>query len=356
MIKRAGVLTATLALTFTLAACSNDDDAANSASSSASVQSQAASSSDSDFQPVTIKHAFGETTITEQPQRVATVAWSNNEVPLALGVVPVGMAKATWGDDDTDGILPWVSQRLEELGVNPSDIALFDETDSIDFEAVAATEPDVIFASYSGITEEDYEQLSKIAPTVAYPEQAWGTPMIENIEIISKGLGKQAEGEQLIADLKQQINDAFAAHPEFAGKKVLFSAFGGESDLSTIGFYTTNDPRVSFLEEAGFEMPSVVVDYSAKSDTFWEEVSAEQPELFEDVDLIINYGTDDAEENKALLEKLQADPLWNKIPAVAEGHVAFLGQGPLAASTNPTPLSIPWGLDDYFSKLADALK
>ena len=46
--------------------------------------------------PVTIEHAFGETTIESEPERVATVAWSNHEVPLALGIVPVGMSEAVW--------------------------------------------------------------------------------------------------------------------------------------------------------------------------------------------------------------------------------------------------------------------
>ena len=100
--------------------------------------------------PVTIKHAFGETTIEAQPERVATVSWANHEVPIALGVIPVGMSKATWGDDDNDGVLPWVEEKLTELGAETP--VLFDETDGIDFEAVADTQPDVILASYSGLT------------------------------------------------------------------------------------------------------------------------------------------------------------------------------------------------------------
>ena len=117
--------------------------------------------------PVTIEHAYGETTITEKPERIATVAWANHEVPLALGVVPVGMSKATWGDDDNDGVLPWVEDKLEELGAETP--VLFDETDGIDFEAVADTAPDVILAAYSGLTQEEYDTLSKIAPS-------WPTP------------------------------------------------------------------------------------------------------------------------------------------------------------------------------------
>ncbi len=64
---------------------------------------------------MTVKHALGTTVIGSEPKRVATVNWANEEVPLALGVVPVGMAKATFGDDDGDGVLPWTEKRLKEL-------------------------------------------------------------------------------------------------------------------------------------------------------------------------------------------------------------------------------------------------
>ena len=64
---------------------------------------------DSTEYPVTIEHALGTTVITEKPVRVATVNWANHEVPLALGVVPVGFAAANFGDDDGDGLLPWVT-------------------------------------------------------------------------------------------------------------------------------------------------------------------------------------------------------------------------------------------------------
>ena len=152
---------------------------------------EAASSTGGAF-PVTIEHAYGETTIDTQPERIATVAWANHEVPLALGVVPVGMSKATWGDDDGDGVLPWVEDQLDELGAETP--VLFDETDGIDFEAVADTEPDVILAAYSGLTQEEYDTLSKIAPVVAYPDVAWGTSYEDMIRLNSAAIGPRRRG------------------------------------------------------------------------------------------------------------------------------------------------------------------
>lgn len=300
--------------------------------------------------PVTISHAFGETTITEKPERIATVSWANHEVPLALGVVPVGMSKATWGDDDGDGVLPWVEDKLTELDAETP--ALFDETDGIPFEQVADTRPDVILASYSGLTQEDYDTLSAIAPVVAYPDVAWGTSYQDMITMNSEAIGLAASGRTLISDLDAQVQTALAAQPGFADARVLFS-YIDPADLSQIGFYTTADTRPGFLESLGLPVPTVVADESAANPTlFYTQISSEQADRFADVDVFVTYGDPDGE----LVAALQADPLLSQIPAIAEGRIAVLENStPLAASANPSPLSIPWGIDAYFGVLAGAL-
>ena len=62
------------------------------AACSSSAADEQAERGSGDFTPVTIEHALGTTTLEAKPERVATVQWANHEVPLALGVVPVGMA------------------------------------------------------------------------------------------------------------------------------------------------------------------------------------------------------------------------------------------------------------------------
>jgi iron complex transport system substrate-binding protein len=296
--------------------------------------------------PVTIEHAYGETTIEKKPTRIATVAWANHEVPLALGVVPVGMAAANYGDDDGDGLLPWVEEKLDELGAKTP--VLFDETDSIDFEAVADTRPDVILAAYSGLSKSDYATLSKIAPTIAYPGVAWGTTLEEMIQKDSEAIGRKAEGERLIAQLHDDIEETVEDHPGLTGSSVMFAYFD-PNDLSKVGFYTTHDTRPGFLEQIGMVTPKVVSDASAASDEFYTTVSAEDADSFADVDVIVTYG------DKALLDKLQADPLIGRIPAIERGSVALLADDtPLAAEANPSPLSIGWGLDQYLDPIAAA--
>lgn len=334
-------LTVVAVATLLLAGCSTGPAAVSPADHDAA--------STGDVFPVTISHAYGKTTIPAQPRRVATVAWSNNEVPLALGVVPVGMPKVTWGDDDHDGVLPWVTDALARLHAKTP--KLFDETDGIDFEGVADSKPDVILAAYSALTRQEYDTLSKIAPVVAYPDVPWDTSYEVMIRMESKALGLSAKGEALIDTLHRNVNDALTRYPKLAKAKVLFSYLDAK-DLSKVGFYTSHDTRPGFLASIGLPVPAVVTEESAKTEAFYTSVSAEQADRFDDVDLVVTYGDDAA----ATIAALQKDPLISKIPAIAAGHVAILkNDTPLAASANPSPLSIGWGIDDYFALLSKAL-
>jgi len=297
--------------------------------------------------PITIEHALGATTITEEPKRVATVNWANHEVPLALGVVPVGMAAANFGDDDGDGLLPWVKEKLDELGADTP--VLFDETDGIDFEAVADTEPDVILAAYSGLSQEDYDTLSEIAPVVAYPEGPWATSWRDVIEFNSKGMGKAKEGERLIADIEKDIADSTAKYPQLDGASTMFLTHVDPSDLSEVSFYTSHDTRAAFFEDLGLSTPKSVTEASKDASKFSGTVSAEQVDVFSDVQIIVTYGDEE------LVRTLESDPLLSQMPAVKNGAIVALdGAGPLGTAANPTPLAISWVLDDYLALLAGA--
>lgn len=301
---------------------------------------------DGDASPIVIEHALGTTTIEEKPERVATVAWANHEVPLALGVVPVGMAAANFGDDDDNGMLPWVEEKLDELDAEPP--VLFDETDGIDFEAVADTDPDVILAGYSGLTQDDYDTLSEIAPVVAYPEQPWATPWREVIRFNSTGLGMEPEGDALVAEIEEQIARTTAEHPELADTRTMFMTHVDPTDLSTVNFYTAADTRAAFFEDLGLATPQAVADAS-ESGEFSGSISAEQLDMFDDVELIVTYG------DQELVDALRADLLLSQMPAVENDAIVFLdGNGPMGTAANPTPLAIPWVLDDYVEQLAEA--
>lgn len=333
-VSRLARIAAAALIPLTLAACSSSPAEEGSAHSGG-------------WTPVTVEHALGTTTIDSAPERVATVNWANHEVPLALGVVPVGMAAANFGDDNDDGVLPWVEEKLQELDAQTP--VLFDETDGIDFEAVADTAPDVILAAYSGLTQEDYDTLSEIAPVVAYPETAWGTSWRDTIELNSAAIGMADEGAELIAELEAEIADAVAEHPQIEGSSAMFLTHVDTSDLSEVSFYTTHDTRALFFEDIGLATPGSVAEASAATDQFSLTHSAEQADTFDDVDIIVTYGGEE------LIEALEGDPLLAQMPAVENSAVVGLpGDSPLGTAANPTPLSISWVLDDYLSLLAEA--
>ncbi|MGN7867330.1 iron-siderophore ABC transporter substrate-binding protein [Paracoccus sp. 22332] len=295
--------------------------------------------------PITIPHAFGSTVIAEKPQRVATVNSGNHEVPLALGVVPVGMAAANYGDDDGDGVLPWVEEKLAELGAQTP--VLFDEGDGIDFERVAATQPDVILAAYSGLTQADYDTLSRIAPVVAYPDGAWTTEWRQMIRMNSAGMGMAAEGDALIARMEGQIAQAIARHPQLQGKTAMFVTHLDTTNLSVINFYSANDTRVKFFQDLGLSMPRSVIQ-ATQPGQFFGSISAERIDAFDDVDIVVTYG------GPILLAAMRLDPLFRHMPAVANDAIVVLRNDPLGNAANPTPLGLPYVLEDYAALLAEA--
>jgi len=297
--------------------------------------------------PVTIKHAFGSTIIKNQPKRIASVAWANHEVPLALGIMPVGFAAASFGDDNGDGILPWVKAKLNELGgIQPT---LFDEGDGIDFEAVAATQPDIILAAYSGISRSDYETLSLIAPVVAYPETPWSIDWRSMIRLNSAGLGMSKEGETLIKKIEADISKRVSKYPELLNKTAMFITHLDPTDLSVIRFYNTNDTRVKFFDDLGLKSPESIKKMSF-SGRYSGEASIEEIDGFNDVDIFVTYG------GKQLLGSLSSNPLMSQMRAISNKSIVLLGNSTFATAANPTPLSIPWVLDSYLSALSKEAK
>ncbi|WP_311272682.1 MULTISPECIES: iron-siderophore ABC transporter substrate-binding protein [unclassified Rhizobium] len=304
-----------------------------------------ASAQDEASYPIVVKHALGTTTIEKKPQRIATVAWANHEVPLALGIVPVGFAAANFGDDDGDGLLPWVAEKLKALGAEKP--VLFDEGDGIDFEAVAATKPDVILAAYSGLSQSDYDTLSQIAPVIAYPEAPWATDWREMISFNSKALGMAKEGEALIKSIEGEIANVVANAPQLKTKTAMFVTHLDTTNLSTVNFYTANDTRVRFFNDLGLSSPKSVRE-ATKPGQFASSISAERVDAFDDVDIIVTYG------GQPLLDAIKKDPLLSRMPAVQHNAIVMLGRNPVGTAANPTPLSISWVLKDYVALLTAA--
>ncbi len=302
--------------------------------------------SESSF-PITISHGLGEIVIEEKPENVVAIAWGNPDVPLALGVIPAGISEANFGPRDENGLLAWTAKAFENAGVTPN---VFDDTDGWDYEAISDCAPDVILAAYSGLSQEEYDRLSEIAPVVAYPEIAWTTTWQEETINDAKALGLEKEGKELVEETEKLIADKLSQYPDLAGKRVAF-AWLSEDDLGTFYIYTNNDPRAAFLSDLGLVTPESVKSLITSDQDFSITVSAENADLLSDVDIIITYGTE------SLVDAMQADGRFAGIPAVKDGAFVLLDSNDvLAAASTPTVLSIPYAIDDYLKALDDAAK
>lgn len=296
--------------------------------------------------PITVAHALGETVIGQQPERVVTIGWGNLDVPLALGIAPVGVSKPTYGATDENGLFSWTNKAFADLGVEEPNV--FDDTDGLDFEAINNAEPDLILAVYSGISEEEYEQLSEIAPTVAYTKEAWATSWQDMTIDNAKALGKEKEAEALVADTEKLIAEKVAEHPEIQGLTAAYCYFD-TSNLGSFCVYMPKDPRASYLMDLGLELPEEVQALDDGS-FFFMTISSENIDVLNNLDLILTWGESET------LEVLQKDPLISQVPAISRGSVVFLSNDTslIAASCTPTTLAIDTTIDEYLAAISEA--
>lgn len=332
----AGLVAATA---LALAGCSSTDGGAETTPTA-----QAAGATD-EF-PITIEHAFGETTIEAAPERVATWGWGSTEAALAVGVYPVAVAEQVW-TVGAGNLLPWVEIAYDEGDMELPTLLTDPEAGaSVPYEEFVEAAPDLIVAPYSGLTQEQYDLLSEIAPVVAYPESEWTTPWDETISITAKALGRSAAGEEVLAGVDEFTAGLAAEHPEFEGKTV--AAIVDSPSEGLIYVYTALDPRAAFLEALGFVTAPAVDELDTSDGGFYYTLSYEELDKLQS-DVIVAY-TYTEEEAAALPTRAELQA----IPAFAAGKVAqVVGQVNVSSVSPPTALSYSW--PDGVAKLAEDL-
>ena len=291
--------------------------------------------------PVTLQHAWGETTIDAEPRRIVTWGWGNEDAAIALGTIPVGMPFQSYGGGD-NGIHPWIEEALATSGETPT---ILPQSSEPPFEQIAALEPDLILAVHSGVTEEQYSLLSAIAPTIAYSGEAWSTPWQDVTRTIGKALGKAEEAEALVAETTAWLQAEVAKHP--ALKEITFAS-ANDYDGS-IAVYAPFDARMKFLTDLGLKLDPSVAALAPDDSAFYYSLSYE---LFDQLegDIFITY----YEEQSALDEWLSRSYVANYPPIVNGGLAALVGTENVASVSPPTVLSLRWGFPTYLGVIAAA--
>lgn len=300
--------------------------------------------------PMTIRHAYGRTTIRKKPKRVATVGWQSQDIPLALGVVPVGMpGNVSKLEKENGGVTPWVKDKFALLRERTDAIY----SDGAPYQEIKAVKPDVILAVTPGLKSEQYFRLSSIAPVIVYSRSNREIPIDCSIRMTARVLDMSKQGENLINNLHSLLSQTLTKHPGLMGKKILFKV--SDINFDTITLYSDKSLRMRLFAELGLPVPLIVRKYSTTVYDFTPVVKPEDIKYLSDVDLMISYGP--TENDPAAVAALQNSSTYGQIPAVKKGRVAVLGdKTPLSDLSSPTPLSIPWGIDRYFDLLEKAAK
>lgn len=292
--------------------------------------------------PVTLVHVWGATTIEAEPQRVVTWGWGNEDAAIALGVIPVGIPFQSYGGGD-DGVQPWVEGALAAAGAETPTVLT--NSGEPPFEQIAALEPDLIIAAFSGVTEEQYALLSAIAPTVAYSGDAYSSPWQDVTRTVGKALGRSAEAEALVGKTEAWLAAEFAKRPELAD-----ITFASANDYDgSIAVYAPLDARMKFLTGLGLKMNPSVAALAPADGQFYYPLSYE---LFDQLegDIFVTF----YEEQQALDDWLATPQASTYPPIVNGGLAALVGTENVAAVSPPSALSLRWGFPTYLGVLADA--
>ncbi|CAN7581894.1 iron-siderophore ABC transporter substrate-binding protein [Brucella pseudogrignonensis] len=288
---------------------------------------------------VRVSHALGKTEIPSEPKRIITLGWSGEDVVLALGTVPIAMTR--YGSFPS-GMFPWDEAKLD--GETPLLLS-----GDLNYEAIAALNPDLILGIYSGIDAVAYKRLSAIAPTVVYRSGPWQADWREQTKIIGEALGQPKEAKTLITKTEALLEGFGKEHPELQGKTFTFGSYIPGS--SGIIVYLPSDPRVQALTKMGLKVSSGVEALATLDpDETSTSVSLENIGSIDADTLIMWYG-------EGARSAAEAQPLFAALDAVKRGSYVALDDPVSVWSTSAlSVLSIPYGFPKFVPRLADAAR
>ena len=294
--------------------------------------------------PVTIETGLGPVTLEQKPERVVTWGWSAQDVVLDLGVVPVGMPFFRYGGGD-DGLLPWTEEKVQEMGAQMP--VILPESADVPVEAIAALDPDVIIAPYSGLTPEDYALLSQIAPVVAYPDKPWFATWQQVVTMTGQALGLSEEAEALVARTQAEMQAEADRYPALQG--LVFANVLNRND-GTVAVRTGDDPRVRLFTDIGMVAAPDVASGVPFPGAFSYALSFENFDQLE-ADILISFF-----DTAAAAEEFFALPYIASTPRVQKGAYARLEgeEITMAVSGAVTPLSLRWGFAQVIDKVGEA--
>ncbi|MGY1577994.1 iron-siderophore ABC transporter substrate-binding protein [Streptomyces sp. MN13] len=326
-----------LSLAAGLAACGSveDDEEGGTAPGGS-----AAGSSSAAF-PVSIKHKFGTTEIEQAPERIVVIGDGGTDdvdALYALGVHPVAMSKDAFA---ADGIHPWLKDKVDTERTK-----LLDTMNGVDYEEVAALQPDLILATSDFQLDKNYDKLAAVAPTVGF-ETEWGRQTWQkHVQVVGKAVGREEKAEQVVEDTEAAIAKVKEKHPALKGRTYSLSIGNTPAKIFTIA--SEDDFAAKLMGELGLRLTPSVTDIKTVSGSPTGELSFEQLDKL-DADLVIIAFT-----TPELRKAFEASTLVKNMGAVRDDRYVVTDVSTISQLRSPSALGIPWALDNLepgFAKL-----
>ncbi|MGL5352770.1 MAG: ABC transporter substrate-binding protein [Clostridium sp.] len=238
----------------------------------------------------TIIHELGETTLKEEPQRIAALEFSYVDALVSLDKEVVAIA------DDLDK-----TRIINEVREGLGDYVSLGSRRTPSLEVLMEASPDLIIAD--PLRHKDIQkELEQIAPTIYIDSTSVGyDEILTAFEQIGKAVGKEAEAKKLVEEHKTKM------------KKESVSA----EKLGTVAVGIVQDGMLSLQTDSAYVMESLR-DFNIKNITDSKD-SRLQVTLEQLVDLNPDTLIIMTDEKDADFKQFKNNPLWNKLKAVEKG-------------------------------------
>ena len=288
---------------------------------------------------VTVKHAFGETTVPSAPTRVVSAGFTEQDSLLAVGVVPI--ATTEWFGGQPFAVWPWAQPKL-----GPTQPAVLNLDNGIQVDQIAALKPDLIVATNAGVDADTYQKLSAIAPTIPQSDaDAFFEPWKDQAATIGLAVFQDDSMKALIKAVDDKFSAVGADNEHFKDKKVVLLQ-GTLWDNSVVA--TMPGWRTDFLSQMGFTIPDSIKTYERDHRAFIP-IDKAASEL-DDADVLIWSTESDADQAGVL-----ANPAVASLRATKENRNVFTGKDLAGAIAFSSVLSYPVVADQLPPLLSKAL-